>query len=84
MPTSDQIDPATAPGRKPSQRTITAVVLGALIVLFAAVNSQTVTIHWIVTTSQTSLIVVIVGCGLIGFAAGWLFARRRASRGDAR
>jgi uncharacterized integral membrane protein len=57
-------------------------VLGALIVLFAAVNSQTVTIHWIVTTSQTSLIVVIVGCGLIGFAAGWLFARRRAATRD--
>jgi uncharacterized integral membrane protein len=62
---------------------ITAVVLGVLLVLFAAVNSQPVTIHWIVTTSQTPLIVVIVGCGLIGFAAGWLFARRRASRANA-
>lgn len=63
---------------------ITAVVLGVLLVLFAAFNSQTVTIHWIVTTSQTPLIVVIVGCGLVGFAAGWLFARRRASRAVAR
>jgi uncharacterized integral membrane protein len=63
---------------------ITAVVLGVLIVLFAAVNSQTVTIHWIVTTTQTPMIVVIAGCGLVGFVVGWLFARRRASRGNAR
>jgi uncharacterized integral membrane protein len=63
---------------------ITAVVLSVLLVLFAAFNSQTVTIHWIVTTSQTPLIVVIVGCGLIGFAAGWLFARRRATSRSAR
>ncbi len=55
-----------------------AVVLVALVVLFAALNSQSVTIHWLVTTSQTPLIVVIVGCGLIGFAAGWLLARRAA------
>jgi uncharacterized integral membrane protein len=58
---------------------ITAVVLGVLIVLFAAVNSQTVTIHWIVTTTQTPMIVVIAGCGLVGFAVGYLFARRRAA-----
>jgi uncharacterized integral membrane protein len=58
---------------------ITAVVLVVLIALFAVVNSQEVTIHWIVTTSQTPLIVVIAGCGLVGFAAGWMFARRRAA-----
>jgi uncharacterized integral membrane protein len=58
---------------------ITAVVLGALILLFAAVNSQSVTMHWIVTTSQTPLIVIIVGSGLVGFAVGWLLARRRAA-----
>lgn len=63
---------------------ITAVVLGVLIVLFAAVNSQTVTIHWIVTTTQTPMIVVIAGCGLVGFAVGYLFARRRASRNNTR
>jgi len=81
MPTSGQIESAAASKGKPSPRMITVVALGVLIILFAAVNSQLVTIHWIVTTSQTPLIVVIVGCGLIGFAAGWLFARRRAPRG---
>jgi uncharacterized integral membrane protein len=75
-------EPTAHASSKPSSRTITAVVLAVVIVLFAAVNSQSVTIHWIVTTSQTPLIVVIAGCGLIGFAVGYLVARRRAaSRG---
>jgi uncharacterized integral membrane protein len=80
MPTSGQTGPAVASKRKLSPRTITAAVLGGLLVLFAALNSQTVTIHWIVTTTQAPLIIVIVGCGLIGFAVGWLLARRRATR----
>jgi uncharacterized integral membrane protein len=83
MSTSDQTKPAVASERKLSPRTITAAVLGGLLVLFAALNSQTVTIHWILGTTQTPLIVVIVGCGLIGFAVGWLLARRAARR-DAR
>jgi uncharacterized integral membrane protein len=58
---------------------ITAGVLVVLIVLFAVANRQTVQIHWIVTTTQTPMIVVIAGCGLVGFAVGYLIARRRAS-----
>ncbi len=81
MPASRQTDPTAPSRRKPSPRAIGAAVLIGLLVLFAALNSQTVTIHWIVTTTQTALIVVIVGCGLIGFAAGWLLARRHAARG---
>ena len=82
MTPSGQIESSGAPARnnKPTPKMITAVVLVVLIALFAVVNSQEVTIHWIVTTSQTPLIVVIAGCGLVGFAAGWTFARRRASR----
>ena len=77
-------EPTARASGKPSSRTITAVVLAVVIVLFAAVNSQSVTIHWIVTTSQTPLIVVIVGCGLIGFAVGYLVARRRATAAASR
>ena len=80
MPTSGQTESTVATKRKPSPRTVVAAVLGGLVVLFAAVNSQTVTIHWIVTTTDTPLIVVIAGCGLIGFAVGWLIARRTARR----
>jgi uncharacterized integral membrane protein len=80
MTPSGQIQSSPAPARnKPTPKTITAVVLVVLIAVFAVVNSQEVTIHWIVTTSQTPMIVVIAGCGLVGFAAGWMFARRRAA-----
>jgi uncharacterized integral membrane protein len=80
MTPSGQIASSAAPARnKPTPKMITAVVLVVLIAVFAVVNSQEVTIHWIVTTSQTPLIVVIAGCGLVGFAAGWMFARRRAA-----
>jgi uncharacterized integral membrane protein len=84
MPTSTQTDPAVTPKRRLTPRTATAAVLVGLIVLFALFNSQTVTIHWIATTTQTPLIVVIAGCGLVGFAVGYLVARRRASRRTAR
>jgi len=85
MTPSGQIESSAAPARnKPSPKTITAAVLVVLIVLFAVANSQTATIHWIVTTTQTPMIVVIAGCGLVGFVAGWMFARRRASRANAR
>jgi uncharacterized integral membrane protein len=84
MPTSGHSERAAGSQRKLSPRTLIAVVLGGLLVLFAALNSQTVTIHWIVGTTQTPLIAVIVGCGLIGLAVGWLLARRRAARHDAR
>jgi uncharacterized integral membrane protein len=86
MTPSGQIESSAAPAparNKPTPKMITAVVLAVLIALFAVVNSQTVTIHWIVTTSQTPLIVVIAGCGFVGFVVGWTFARRRASRAPA-
>jgi uncharacterized integral membrane protein len=82
MTPSGQIDSTAAPARnKPSPKMITAAVLVVLIVLFAIANSQTVTIHWwFITTTQTPMIVVIAGCGLIGF----MFARRRAASRGAR
>jgi uncharacterized integral membrane protein len=55
-------------------------VLGGLLVLFAILNSQTVEVHLIATTVHMPLIVVIVVCGLIGAALGWLVFRRRAAR----
>jgi uncharacterized integral membrane protein len=61
-----------------------AAVLGGLLILFAALNSQSVTIHWIVASTDLPLILVIAGCGLIGFAVGWLLARRATRRRRAR
>jgi uncharacterized integral membrane protein len=57
---------------------IAAGVLGAVLVVFAVLNSQDVRVHWLVTTSTAPLIIVIVLCGVVGFAAGWLTSRRSA------
>jgi uncharacterized integral membrane protein len=74
------IQPAASTGRNPSPRAVAGLVLAGVVALFAILNIQTVTVHWIATTSQTPLIVVIAGSGLVGFAAGWLLARRHAAR----
>jgi uncharacterized integral membrane protein len=63
--------------RKATARLLAATVLGALLTLFAVLNSQSVRVHWIVTTTHVPMIVVIVGCGLIGAGVSWLIARRR-------
>jgi uncharacterized integral membrane protein len=80
MAPSGETSPTPTSQRKLAPRTIIAAAAGGLIVLFALVNSQTVTIHWVVTTTQTPLIVVIAVCGVLGFATGWLMARRSAQR----
>jgi len=72
--------PQSARKSRISASTIVAGVLSALLVLFALLNSQSVTIHWVLTTTTAPLIVVIIGCGLVGFAAGWLLSRRSAKR----
>ncbi len=81
---SSDTRPAAAARRKPSARTIVAGVLSVLLVVFAILNSQTVTVHWIFGTSDVALIVVIALCGVVGFAVGWLLARHQASRRGAR
>ena len=62
-------------------RMIVAVVLAVLLTLFAVLNSQSIRVHLIFTTTHWPMIVVIAVCGLIGIAVGWLIGRRRAARG---
>ncbi len=59
-PTSD------APARRQRARVVAAGVLGALFALFAVLNSQSVRVHWLVTTTTLPLIVVIVLGALLG------------------
>ena len=66
--------------RNATARLLAGATLAALLVVFAALNSQTVRINWIVTTTSAPMIVVIVVCGLIGAAIAWLFAWRRRRR----
>ncbi len=63
--------PAT---RRP--RAVASAVIGAVVAVFAVLNSQSVSVDWIGTTTKTPLIVVIVLSLMIGFAAGALYDRR--------
>ncbi len=70
-------DPAPAQ----RQRTITqkqiASGVGVVVVLvFALLNLQSVTIHWIVGTTHAPLIVLVALCLLIGGGVGFLVGRR--------
>lgn len=77
----DHADAEHVDGARPqwreTGRLLAALVLGVLLALFAVLNSQSVRIHWIVTTTRLPMIVVIVGCGLIGAICSWLIARHR-------
>jgi uncharacterized integral membrane protein len=77
----DQHRARGARDRKAGPKTIAAAVLAALVTLFAVLNSQTVRVHFIVTTTRVPMIVVIAVCAVIGVVVGWLIARRRAARG---
>ncbi len=59
-------------------RLIGSLALGAIAVLFAALNLDYVRVNWVVTTTDTPLIVVIAACLLVGAGIGWILARRRA------
>jgi uncharacterized integral membrane protein len=62
--------------RRFQSKTIAAIVVAVLIIAFAVANSQKVQVHFIVTTAQTPLVLVIVIAILLGFALGQLTHRR--------
>jgi uncharacterized integral membrane protein len=65
---------------RPSARHIIGLVLIGVLVLVAILNRDRVGIDLILTTVHISLVVVIALSALGGFAAGWLFFRRREKR----
>lgn len=77
---ADYLEGGARRDHRVSPRLVAAAVLGGLLILFAALNSQSVRIHWLFTTTQVPLILVIVACGLIGAAIASLFAWRRRGR----
>jgi len=74
----------TKADRKERNRRIAALVVGVLIVVFAVVNTNEVKVSWIVTSTQTPLIIVIAVSFLLGLAGGYLLRGRRAKAADAR
>jgi uncharacterized integral membrane protein len=68
-----------APGerRTPSARLIVAAILIILVVWFALVNSQRVTVDFILFERESRLIYVILGSAILGAIAGALLRRHR-------
>lgn len=58
----------------PKQITSAAGIV--VVLVFALINLQDVTTHWIVGTTHTPLIVLVAICLLIGGGVGYMVARR--------
>ena len=71
--------------RSISPKQVATAALVVVVVLFALLNLQGVSMNWVVGTTHTPLIVVVAVCSLIGLAVGFLIGRRRrtpAGSGD--
>jgi uncharacterized integral membrane protein len=80
-PFTDRPSDATHPcrtevERRHRQRVIAAVLIGALVAVFALINLNDVKVHWLIATGETPLIVVIVLAFLLGTLADRLLLVR--------
>jgi uncharacterized integral membrane protein len=66
--------------REQTARSVAIGILALLVIVFAVLNSQTVKIKWIVTTTRMPLIVAIILIAAIGAAVGWLLGTRHAQK----
>ena len=86
--------PETQAGSKPpvkkqralASKTIAALAVAALLIAFGVSNNNEVPVDWLVTTTQTRLIFVILVSALLGLIVGLLAGRRltKGSRGGSR
>lgn len=71
----------TGPDRRERARLVALGLIGAILVVFAVINLNSVEVHWLVTSGSAPLIVVILLAFLLGFGADRLLvvrARRKA------
>ena len=78
---SQETRPVPAKSRSVSRKQATTGVAVVVAVVFALINFQDVTMHWIVGTLHTPLIVLVAGCLLIGGGVGFVVGRRKAESG---
>jgi uncharacterized integral membrane protein len=70
----------TPADRRQRTRLISAAVLGAVVTAFALLNLDDVKVHWLVSTAQTPLIVVIALAFVLGMIVDRLVIRARRKR----
>ena len=69
--------------RRHRARLVAAAIIGGVVAAFALLNLNDVKVHWLVTSGQTPLILVIVVAFVLGVAADRLVifrAKRRQQR----
>jgi len=62
--------------RSLTQRQIASGIGAVVVAVFALINLQSVTMHWIVGTTHTPLIVLVAICVLVGGGVGFAAGRR--------
>jgi uncharacterized integral membrane protein len=85
---ADKADPAGVPARSSGRaisrreraRLLAAVVIAALLAAFAVLNLGDVKVHWIITSGQTPLIIVVVVAFLLGIVLDRLLVVRSRRR----
>ena len=69
--------PVPAKSRSITPKQATTAVAVVVVIVFALINFQGVTMHWVVGTTRTPLIILVAGCLLIGLGVGFLLGRRQ-------
>ena len=80
-PNDTHVVPAETRSITPKQATTGVALVLALV--FALINFQDVTMHWVVGTTRTPLIILVAGCVLIGLGVGFLLGRRHRPANEA-
>ena len=75
-------DAAHDNGRNVNVKLILFGLLGAVLVLFALLNTHEVGVDWLFNTWSAPLILVITVSAVIGFAMGFLVRGHLANRND--
>jgi len=74
------VAPTSKRSRREVARTAGLVAVGVLFILFAVLNLERVSVDWIVGSTHTPLIIVIVVSLLVGIVLTHLAERRAAKR----
>jgi uncharacterized integral membrane protein len=70
-------DERLSSGRKINAKMVLLGILAVILVVFGLLNTDDAQVNWILGTWETSLIVVILLSGVLGFLIGWLVRAKR-------